>query len=60
MKISEKIKNIEDQIKSWDESGLSSTLAPWHCGLGQPDNKSRYQQALDELKYLRGLIDDHI
>lgn len=46
---------LEEQMVRWDNSGVSASLASWHCGMGHIDNKSRYQQALEELEYLIAL-----
>ncbi len=59
MIISEKIKELEDKIKKWDSSGVSPELAPWHCGMGHENNKSSYQQTLDSIEILKGLLNDN-
>lgn len=54
--IKEKIKKLEEIIDDWNSSGVSASLSPWHCGMGHPGNKSRYQQTIDEIRYLKELL----
>lgn len=50
--MSERIRELQQKLRDWNNSGVSVTLAPWHDAMGE--GISPYQKVVDELRALNG------